>query len=188
MVKKSRWRNKATASDSCDAVEGAVSAFSERLSAREGRSLAGVDPQRKIRSRREAKKDLALYTPHQRPAQLILDDAQLPHALDRSSTTPARTMADYGETQNGAGRACLATLPLEIKARIVEIAFEQDLAYGERWTDGAPGEKLVEVHMNEWRGRSSLALSETSKDFNELAATHSFFVSMTTRQSSENRV
>jgi hypothetical protein len=99
-------------------------------------------------------------------------------------------MVDNGETQNGAGRrACLAILPLEIKARIVELAFEQDLAYSQRWPDGAPGEKLVEVHMNDWRGRSLLALSETSKDLNELAATHNFFVSLTTtRQLSENRV
>ncbi|KAL8291352.1 hypothetical protein RQP46_002330 [Phenoliferia psychrophenolica] len=68
----------------------------------------------------------------------------------------------------------LSTLPLEIKARICELAALQDEGYKERWIPGAPGEKLVEVHKNEWRGRSLAALSETSKEFNELAAKHIF--------------
>ncbi|KAL8291337.1 hypothetical protein RQP46_002315 [Phenoliferia psychrophenolica] len=71
--------------------------------------------------------------------------------------------------------ATLSTLPLEIKARICELAALQDERYQERWIPGAPGEKLVKVHLNEWRGRSLAALSETSKEFNELAAKHIFY-------------
>ncbi|KAL8291338.1 hypothetical protein RQP46_002316 [Phenoliferia psychrophenolica] len=73
-----------------------------------------------------------------------------------------------------ASRATLSTLPLEIKARICELAALQDERYKERWIPGAPGENLVKVHKNEWRGRSLAALSETSKEFNELAAKHIF--------------
>ncbi|KAL8291288.1 hypothetical protein RQP46_002266 [Phenoliferia psychrophenolica] len=73
-----------------------------------------------------------------------------------------------------ASRATISTLPLEIKARICELSALQDERYKERWVPGAPGEKLVEVHKNAWRGRSLAALSETSKEFNELAAKHIF--------------
>ncbi|KAL8291316.1 hypothetical protein RQP46_002294 [Phenoliferia psychrophenolica] len=73
-----------------------------------------------------------------------------------------------------ASRATLSTLPLEIKSRICELAALQDERYKERWIPGALGEELIEVHLNEWRGRSLAALSETSKEFNELAAKHIF--------------
>ncbi|KAL8291399.1 hypothetical protein RQP46_002377 [Phenoliferia psychrophenolica] len=71
-------------------------------------------------------------------------------------------------------RATLSTLPLEIKARICELAALQDERYRERWIPGAPGEELVKVHTNEWRGKSLAALSETCKEFNELAAKYIF--------------
>ncbi|KAL8291292.1 hypothetical protein RQP46_002270 [Phenoliferia psychrophenolica] len=71
-------------------------------------------------------------------------------------------------------RATLSTLPLEIKSRICELAALQDERYQERWIPGALGEKLIEVHKNAWRGRSLAALSETSREFNELAAKHIF--------------
>ncbi|KAL8291449.1 hypothetical protein RQP46_002427 [Phenoliferia psychrophenolica] len=70
--------------------------------------------------------------------------------------------------------ATLSTLPLEIKVRICELAALQDERYKERWIPGALGEELVKVHENEWRGRSLAALSETSKELNELAATYIF--------------
>ncbi|KAL8291448.1 hypothetical protein RQP46_002426 [Phenoliferia psychrophenolica] len=73
-----------------------------------------------------------------------------------------------------ASRTTLSSLPLEIKARICELAALQDERYKERWVKGALGEELVKVHTNEWRGRSLAALSETSKEFNELAAKHIF--------------
>ncbi|KAL8291336.1 hypothetical protein RQP46_002314 [Phenoliferia psychrophenolica] len=71
-------------------------------------------------------------------------------------------------------RATLSGLPLEIKALICELASLQDERYKERWIPGALGEKLIKVHLNEWRGKSLAALSETCKEFNELAAKHIF--------------
>lgn len=97
----------------------------------------------------------------------------------RSLKAAPQPDADSGsdESSTPAPEACLGILPLELKARIVELAALQDERYRERWIPGAPGEKLVEVHKNAWRGRSLVALSQTSKEINELAARHLFYVS-----------
>ncbi|KAL8279528.1 hypothetical protein RQP46_008090 [Phenoliferia psychrophenolica] len=71
-------------------------------------------------------------------------------------------------------RPTLSTLPLEIKARITELASLQDARFKERWIPGAPGEALVKALRNEWSGRSLVALAQTCRVFNELAAKHLF--------------
>lgn len=74
--------------------------------------------------------------------------------------------------------ATLSSLPLELKARIVELAHLQDLCYRGRWSDEDRGGcDLVRAARTELHGKSLIALSATSKDFNILAAVHFFRVS-----------
>ena len=84
-------------------------------------------------------------------------------------------------------RAFLFRLPLEIKARIVELAALQDERYKDRWTPDAPGHELVRVHQNAWRGRSLAMLSETCKELNGLAASHIFKVCLNLRAKRSDR-
>lgn len=71
--------------------------------------------------------------------------------------------------------ATLSSLPLELKARIVELAHLQDLCYRGRWSDEDRGGcDLVRAARTELHGKGLIALSATSKDFNIVAAVHFF--------------
>ncbi|KAL8279538.1 hypothetical protein RQP46_008100 [Phenoliferia psychrophenolica] len=86
-------------------------------------------------------------------------------------------MSDSGSSDGESApslKPTLSTLPLEIKARIAELASLQDVRYKERWVPGAPGEALVKALRNEWSGRSLVALAQTCSVFNDLAAKHLF--------------
>ncbi|KAL8280666.1 hypothetical protein RQP46_006989 [Phenoliferia psychrophenolica] len=68
----------------------------------------------------------------------------------------------------------LSSLPLEIKARIVELASLQDAEFKERWRAGVPGHEMTQVVRTPWHGRSLSSLSQTCLDFNSLASMHIF--------------
>lgn len=71
----------------------------------------------------------------------------------------------------------LSSLPLELKARVVELAHLQDLRHRERWTNSErTGASLVAAARAEWHGKSLAALSETCEEFNALASVHLFRV------------
>lgn len=79
--------------------------------------------------------------------------------------------------------ASFSSLPLEVKARIVELAHLQDDRYKARLTTRNPaGESnLLEFHLvslaqNAWHGRSLSALAETNKELNAVAARYLFRV------------
>lgn len=79
--------------------------------------------------------------------------------------------------------ASFSSLPIEIKARIVELAHLQDDRYKARLTTRNPaGESnLLEFHLvslaqNAWHGRSVSALAETNKELNAVAARYLFRV------------
>ncbi|KAL8279234.1 hypothetical protein RQP46_008271 [Phenoliferia psychrophenolica] len=67
-------------------------------------------------------------------------------------------------------RASLLGLPTELKGRIVELAHLADERF--RLHKGSEEEEAVNMAVagNRWRGKSASALSETCKQFNELAA------------------
>ena len=75
-----------------------------------------------------------------------------------------------------------ATLPLELKSKVVELCRWQDENFQERWTSGRKGASLVQSVKSPWHGRSTFAISATCKDFNELAAQHIFRVRQSPRQ------
>lgn len=74
-------------------------------------------------------------------------------------------------------KASLTSLPVEIKARIAELARLQDERFKERSPAGASGKDMTEAVTTEWHGRSLSALAQTCHDFNKLASMHLFRVS-----------
>lgn len=85
---------------------------------------------------------------------------------------------DSADLPNITPKASLTSLPVEIKARITELARWQDERFKERWNAEAAGAAMTEAVKTEWHGKSLAALSQTCRDFNELASTHLFRVSI----------
>lgn len=74
-------------------------------------------------------------------------------------------------------RATLPSLPLEVKARIVQLAYEQDCNFEERVKEAAPVElDMGTLLSSKWHGRSTNALLLTNHEFSGLAAKYVFKV------------
>lgn len=75
-------------------------------------------------------------------------------------------------------RGCFQALPLELKARIVEFARDQDKAFTARMKQATKARRESTAPFElEWYGRSVHALFEVNKELNELAAAYMFRVS-----------
>lgn len=74
-------------------------------------------------------------------------------------------------------RATLSSLPLELKARIVQLAHEQDRNFYERDGDAESDElDMADLLSSKLYGRSTNALLLTNQEFSGLAAKHIFKV------------
>lgn len=75
-------------------------------------------------------------------------------------------------------RASFESLPLELKAHIVKLAREQDLAFAQRVGASSEREgKVVAMRNPDWYGRSTNALFMVNKELSALAAVYLFEVS-----------